>query len=91
MINMERYRTLSVFGATVSASLAFIVLFAVCGVAQLLGSGLQVTHMWMSLFTAAPIGSVQAWLEGLFFSLAFGIVTGSIFASVHNAVAARGL
>lgn len=91
MINMERYRTLSVLGATVSASLAFVVLFVVCGVAQLLGSGLQVTHMWMSLFTAAPIGSVQAWLEGLFFSLAFGIVTGSIFASVHNAVAARGL
>jgi hypothetical protein len=91
VINIERYRTLSVLGATVAASLAFVVLFAVCGVAQLLGSSLQVTHMWMSLFTAAPIGSVQAWLEGLFFSLAFGVVTGSIFASVHNAVAARGL
>ena len=30
-------------------------------------------------------------MQGIFFSVAFGIVLGSIFASVHNAVAARGL
>lgn len=91
MINTERYRTLSILGAAIATGLALVVLFAICGIAQLLGSGLQVTHMWMSLFTASPIGSPQAWIEGLFFSLALGIVTGSIFAAVHNAVAARGL
>jgi hypothetical protein len=91
MINMERYRTLSVLGATIALSLTMVVLFAICGLVELLGGSLQVSHAWVNLFTAAPIGSSQAWLEGPFFSLAFGIVTGSIFASLHNAVAARGL
>ncbi|MBN9345823.1 MAG: hypothetical protein J0I48_06380 [Devosia sp.] len=91
MTNMERYRTLSILGAAVALSLAMVVLFVACGLVELLGGSLQVTHAWVSLFTLSSIGSPQAWLEGLFFSVAFGILTGSIFASVHNAVAARGL
>ncbi len=91
MTSMERYRTLSILGSAVALSLAMVVLFAVCGLVELVGGSLQVTHAWVNLFTVSPIGSPQAWLEGLFFSVAFGILTGSIFASVHNAVAARGL
>ncbi len=48
-------------------------------------------HAWVGVFTLSPVTSPQAWLEGIFFSLAAGIVAGSIYASVHNAVAARGL
>ena len=89
VINMERYRTLSVLGSTVALSAALLALFALCGLGEMLGGELQVTHMWISLLTAAPITAAQGWLEGLFFSLAFGMVAGSVFAGVHNAVAAR--
>lgn len=91
MIDIGKNRTLSLLGSAIALSLALIVLFVICALAELVAPGLQVTHAWVSLFTLAPIASPQAWLEGLFFSLAFGIVAGSIFAAVHNGVAARGL
>ncbi|MDF2982534.1 MAG: hypothetical protein K0Q69_2306 [Devosia sp.] len=84
-------RTMSTLGLAVAASVALIVLFVTCALVGVLFPDLQATHAWVGLFTLAPVTSPQAWLEGIFFSLAFGILTGSIIAAVHNAVAARGL
>ena len=91
MIDIGRNRTLSMMGSAMALSLVLIVLFVICGLVELVAPGLQVTHAWVGLFTLSPVNSAQAWLEGIFFSLAAGIIAGSIFASVHNAVAARGL
>jgi hypothetical protein len=91
MINLTAKRTLSVLGLTISVSVALIVLFVLCALAGLVFPDVQATHAWVTLFTLAPVSSPQAWLEGAFFSLAFGAVVGSIVAAVHNAVAARGL
>jgi len=84
-------RTMSTLGLAVAASVALIVLFVTCALVGVLFPDLQATHAWVGLFTLAPVTSPQAWLEGIFFSLAFGVLTGSIIAAVHNAVAARGL
>ncbi|MEX0860200.1 MAG: hypothetical protein WD017_04610 [Cucumibacter sp.] len=91
MIDIAKDRTLSPLGSAVALSIALIALFVICAVVQLIAPTVQATHAWVGLFTLAPVTSPQAWLEGIFFSLAFGIVAGSIFAAVHNAVAARGL
>lgn len=91
MTNMAAYRTLSPLASAIALSIALIVLFVICGIIQLVAPTLQATHAWVGLFTLAPISSPQAWMEGIFFSVAFGTVGGSIFAAVHNAVAARGL
>lgn len=91
MTNLVAKRTLSVLGLTISVSVALVVLFALCVTAGLAFPDVQATHAWVTLFTLAPLNSSQAWLEGIFFSLAFGVVVGSIVAAVHNAVAARGL
>ena len=91
MIDIGKNRTLSLLGSAIALSLVLIVLFVICALTELAAPGLQVTHAWVGLFTLSPVGSPQAWLEGIFFSLAAGILGGSIFASVHNAVAARGL
>ena len=91
MINLTAKRTLSVLGLTISVSVALIVLFVLCALAGLVFPDVQAAHAWVTLFTLAPVSSPQAWLEGAFFSLAFGVVVGSIVAAVHNAVAARGL
>ncbi|MDP1731865.1 MAG: hypothetical protein Q8L54_11975 [Devosia sp.] len=91
MTNITAYRALSILAAAIALSVALIVLFAICAIVQLVAPSLQATHAWVGLFTLAPVTSPQAWLEGIFFSIAFGIVGGSIFAAVHNAVAARGL
>ena len=91
MIDLPRNRTLSLLGSAVALSLALIALFVLCALVVLIWPGVPTAHAWVGLFTLAPVASPQAWLEGLFFSLAFGVVAGSIFAAVHNAVAARGL
>lgn len=91
MITLATKRTLSPLGAATALSIALMVLFAICAVVELVWPGLQATHAWVSLFTIAPVSSAQAWMEGLFFSLAMGIIVGTIFAVVHNAVAAKGL
>jgi hypothetical protein len=91
MTDIPRNRTLSPVGSAVALSVALVVLFASCAIFVLVVPGVQATHAWVGLFTLAPMTSPQAWLEGLFFSLALGIVAGAIFAAVHNAVAAKGL
>ncbi len=91
MTDIVNRRTLSMLGLAIAASVALIVLFVLCALVGVLFPNLQVTHAWVGLFTLAPVTSPQAWLEGIFFSLVFGIVAGSIVAAVHNAVAARGL
>lgn len=91
MIDIGKNRTLSLLGSAVALSLALIVLFALCALADLLMPGLQATHAWVGLFTLSPVTAPQAWLEGFFFSLVAGLLVGSLFASVHNGIAARGL
>jgi hypothetical protein len=92
MTDIVSRRTLSILGLAIAAGLALVLLFVLCAlVGVLFPGGLQATHAWVTLFTLVPITSPQAWLEGIFFSLIFGIFAGSIVAAVHNAVAARGL
>ena len=82
-------RTLSPTAAAVGLSAALIVLFVVCALAQLVAPGLQASHAWVGLFTTAPVLSLQAWIEGIVFSVVFGAIAGTIFVLVYNAVIAR--
>lgn len=91
MIDIGKNRTLSPLGLAAALSVAMIVVFVACALVELVAPGLRVTHAWVTLFTAVLVTTPQAWLEGVFFSLLFGIVVGSVVAVVHNAIAARGL
>lgn len=91
MTDIVSRRTLSILGLATAAGLALALLFVLCALVGVLFPDLQATHAWVALFTLAPVTSPQAWFEGTFFSLIFGIFVGSIVAAVHNAVAARGL
>ena len=68
--------TLSPAATAVGFSVALIVLFVVCALAQLVAPGLQASHAWVGLFTTAPVMSLQAWIEGLVFSVVFGALYG---------------
>ena len=83
------HETLSPTAAAVGLSVALIVLFVVCLLAQLVAPGLQASHAWVGLFTTAPVLSLRAWIEGLVFSVVFGAIAGSIFALAYNAVMGR--
>jgi hypothetical protein len=42
------------------------------------------THAFISLFTTAPVGSVEALAVGLGWSLLFGALVGAVFALAYN-------
>lgn len=81
--------TLSPSAAAVGLSVALIVLFVVCALAQLVAPGLQAAHAWVGLFTTAPVQSLQAWIEGLIFSVVFGAIAGTVFVLGYNATIRR--
>lgn len=72
-------------GAGVAAAL--VVVFVLCAIVQAIAPGLQFSHAWIGLFTLAPLGSPQAWIEGIVYSVVTGFITGWIFARVYSAVA----
>jgi hypothetical protein len=90
MTDLAGQQALSVRGLSLALGVALIVLFVLCALVELLLPGLPATHAWIGLFTLAPVTSPEAWLEGVFYSLIFGIVTGAVVAAVHNAVAVHG-
>ena len=80
---------LSPLAAAFGLAVALIILFVICAIVQALAPGLQATHAWIGLFTAAEPQSVRAWAEGLFFSALFGAVAGAVFAAAYNAALNR--
>lgn len=70
--------------AAVACGAAFGSVFAICWVgAQLPSFG--ATHAYIALFTAAPISSSTALVEGTGWSVAFGAMAGGIFAAFYYA------
>lgn len=75
---------LSYRGAAVGLAATLVVVFVLCAIAQVILPGAQFSHMWIQLFTAAHLGSVQAWVEGIIASVVFGLVAGHVFAFAYN-------
>ncbi len=78
---MERFSTVR-SGIALAATL--IVVFILCSIAQLIVPGAQFSHMWLQLFSAAPMGSAAMWVEGIVASLLVGFVAGWCFAHCYN-------
>jgi len=58
------------------------VLFILCWLGTFVD--VPVTHAWISLFTPAPVDSMQALWEGLGWSLVLGLVAGGVGAFFFN-------
>jgi hypothetical protein len=68
-----------------------VVAFILCAIAQLILPGIQFSHMWLQLFTAAPLGTAAMWVEGIIASLIVGFITGWCFAHCYNWSAKHGI
>lgn len=80
---------LSKVAAGIALAITLVVVFVLCAIAQAIFPFISAAHMWINLFTAAPIGSLNAWIEGILSSVVFGFVAGYIFALVYNTVAGQ--
>jgi len=76
-------------GTGLALAATLVVAFALCAIAQVILPGVQFSHMWLQLFTAAPVGSLAAWMEGILASVVFGFVLGYCFAHCYNWAAGR--
>jgi hypothetical protein len=78
---MEKVSTVRT-GVALAATL--MVAFILCAIAQLILPGAQFSHMWLQLFTAAPMGTAAMWIEGFVASAIVGFVLGWCFAHCYN-------
>ena len=75
---------LSPYAAGLALAKTLVVAFVLCAIAQVVLPGVQFSHTWLELFTAAPVGSGQMWVEGVAASIVVGFVLGYVFAHSYN-------
>ena len=82
-MNINATRRLSVPRVALAAGAGLAVLMVLCWLGAFLPFG-SPTHAYVSLFTPAELTSVQALLEGTFWSLGFGLIAGAVLATAYN-------
>ena len=70
-----------------TGALSATIFFFLCWIGAFLPFG-PATHMYLQLFTSADVNSGLALLQGLCWSLAFGLIAGALIALSYKLVAA---
>lgn len=70
----------------VTGALAAGTFYVLCWIGAQLPIG-PATHAYLTLFTNAEITTVRALVEGLIWSVAFGLIAGGLIAAIYNALA----
>jgi len=78
---------LSVRRCAATGAIVLGVLFTLCWLGGAMGF-LSASHMFVALFTTAPMTSAVAITSGLFWAIFFGAITGAMTALAYNAVPA---
>lgn len=85
-IEVSTSRNLGVVRVLVAGGLTALAVFIVCWLGTFIPFS-SPTHAYISLFTNADVGSVEALLAGSCWSLLFGALVGGLFAAIYNATA----
>jgi len=80
--NLSRAGHLSLVRAAAAVSAAISALFLICWIGT--KAGAAQSHLFVSLFTAQPVASLEALAEGLCWSLLFGAGLGLLAAFFFN-------
>jgi hypothetical protein len=74
---------LSVIRLTITGAVSLASLFVLCW-AGAVATDVRLSHMFIELFTMAPIGSVTALAEGACWSFLFGALSGLLISFTYN-------
>ena len=77
---------LPVVRSSAAAAAALGTVFLLCWIGAALG-WVDASHMYVAIFTVAPVGSVAALASGLGWSIVFGALGGALIALAYNALA----
>jgi len=75
---------LSTIRLTLTGAVTLAVLFILCWLGAVAWSGGVLSHMFIALFTTAPVASLAAMAQGLCGSLVFGGLSGATLALAYN-------
>lgn len=84
--NSPRSPQLGVLRLALTGALAAGIFYALCWSGARVGFG-NATHRYLALFTDAEILSGTALVEGVCWSIAFGLIAGALIALIYNALA----
>ena len=84
--NDDSGRRANVLRFALTGALAAAIFYAICWLGAFLPIG-PATHMYLKLFTSADINSGLSLVQGLCWSLAFGLIAGALIASIYNLLA----
>ena len=84
--NDDSGRRANVLRIALTGALAAAIFYAICWLGAFLPIG-PATHMYLKLFTSADISSGLALVQGLCWSLGFGLIAGALIASIYNLLA----
>lgn len=77
---------LSALRCALTGAVVLVILFVACWVAAAAGFA-GGSHMYISVFTLAPVASTTALIIGVCWSAVFGAVTGALIATAYNSFA----
>ena len=75
---------LSVMRLALTGAVTLAVLFLLCWLGAVAWSGGGLSHMFIALFTAAPVTSLLALSQGLCWAAIFGGLSGAVLALSYN-------
>lgn len=78
-----RIHRLGIVRSALAGAAVVAVLFAACWIGTAV-SGLAVSHMFIALFTAEPVASQAALVQGLASAIVFGAIAGALVAFFYN-------
>ena len=78
---------IGVLRLALTGAIASWLFFVLCWLGAQIRLG-TLSHMYIQLFTGAPMSSGTAFLEGTCWSLAFGFIGGALIAAAYNALGA---
>ena len=73
---------LMAFGGALTGAL--VVLLVLCEAAAVILPGWPLAHNWLTLFSAAEIGSLRNFIEGVVASTIFGWITATVLVTIYN-------
>lgn len=85
-LRVESVRKLGVARLALTGALSAGTFYVFCWIGAQLPIG-PATHMYLDLFTNADLSTGTALVQGLCWSVAFGIIAGALIALIYNALA----
>jgi hypothetical protein len=84
MAAVRATETINIIALGIAGSVTLVVLYVMCAVVAMLVPGLSLAHGWLTLFSAAPIGSFRGLIEGVIWSVILAWVIAAVLGYTYN-------